>query len=261
MTDFDRRDRLMAQMTPPGMKAVDFVLLPEARRMEAIRVAATPPAACGPAVTMAPARGFHLVTNPIGMVPRGVDGWEAQPIAFRGRSVLKRGDVFDDMNAKARAAGRPLPFDEGQLWIARRYRALTEGRDAGGVKCSSMGGGGGGGDGGESARDFMYYYMEDGKHLAKLVARIGVGASMVVRRVRPSARGDGARVDGARGDGTVGGARAGVIMDRVLVDMVCLDDKTPSQVLTRHGCVVKGEYRAVLRGALAAVLDRMQGVR
>lgn len=244
MTDFDRRDRLIAQMTPPGMKAVDFVLLPEARRMEAIRVAATPPVACGPAVTMAPARGFHLVTNPIGMVPRGVDGWEAQPIAFRGRSVLKRGDVFDDMNAKARASGRPLPFDEGQMWIARRYRALTEGRDAGGVKCSSMGGGGGGGDG---ARDFMDHFIADGEALAQLVARIGIGASMVVRRVRPSARNE--------------GVKAGLILDRVLVDMMCLHDKTASQVLVKHGWGNDGKYRKMIRVALAGVLDRMQGVR
>lgn len=243
MTDFDRRDRLMAQMTPPGMKAVDFVLLPEARRMDAIRVAATPPAACGPAVTMAPARGFHLVTNPIGMVPRGLVGWEAQPIAFRGRSVLKRGDVFDDMNAKARAAGRPLPFDEGQLWIARRYRALTEGRDAGGVKCSSMGGGGGGGDG---ARDFMDHFIADGEALAQLVARIGIGASMVVRRVRPSARNE--------------GVKAGLILDRVLVDMMCLYNKTPSQVLKHHKWACDGQYRKAVRQALAEVLDRMQGV-
>lgn len=247
MKDFDPRDRLMAQMTPPGMKAVDFVMLPEARRMDAIRVAATPPVACGPAVNMAPARGFHLVTNPIGMVPRGVDGWEAQPVAFRGRSVLQRGDVFDDMNARARAAGRPLPFDEGQIWIARRYRALTEGRDAGGVKCSSMGGGGGGGDGGDGARDFMYYYMQDGKHLAHLVARIGVGASLVVRRVRPSARNE--------------GVKAGLILDRVLVDMMCLYDKTPSQVLVKHGWATKGQNRAMIRVALAGALDRMQGVR
>ncbi len=242
--EFNQRDRMMAQMAPPGMKAGDFVKLPEARRMEAIKGAATPPAACGPALNVAPARGFHLVTNPIGMGPKGADGWEAQPVAYRGRSVLKRGDVFDDMNARARAAGRALPFDEGQMWVARRYRALVEGRDAAGVKCSSMGGGGAGGDFG---RDFMERYTADGEALAHLLARIGVGASLVVRRVRPSARGD--------------GVKAGLIVDRVLVDMICLHDKTPSQVLLKHGWATKGQYRAVVRAALAVVLDRMQGVR
>ena len=241
---FSARDRMIADLAPSHVRARDFVALPEVARMAAIRAAAVPPAACGVDVHAAPARGPHLVTNPIGMVPRGLNDWVAQPVAYRGRSVLQRADVFDAMNGRARAKGGDL-FSEGQMWVARRYRALVEGRAAGGVKCSSMGGGGG--DGGDGARDFMDHYIADGQALAQLIGRIGAGAALVVRRVRPSARGE--------------GGRARMIGDRALVDMICLRDMTPSVVLDRHGWAVKGQYRAMIRVALAAALDRMQGVR
>ena len=241
-SQFTPRDRMIAALAPAHIRPRDFVAMPEAKRMEALRSAAVPPAACGRDVHAAPARGPYLVTNPMGMVPKGADDWEAQPVAFRGRSVLQRADVFDGMNAKAKARGGDL-FTEGQMWVARRYRALVEGRAAGGVKCSSMGGSGGGGDG---ARDFMDNYIADGEALALLIARIGMGAAMEVRRVRPSARGD--------------GVKAGLIRDRALVDMICLRDMTPSVVLKRHGWGSDGQYRKMVRVALAAALDRMQGL-
>jgi hypothetical protein len=241
-SQFTPRDRLIAALAPTHIRPRDFVAMPEALRMEALRSAAVPPAACGRDVHAAPARGPYLVTNPIGMVPKGADDWEAQPVAFRGRSVLQRADVFDAMNAKAKARGGDL-FTEGQMWVARRYRALVEGRTAGGVKCSSMGGNGGGG-GGDGARDFMDHYIADGEALALLTQRIGVGAAMMVRRVRPSARGE---------------DRAMLIRDRALVDMICLRDMTPSAVLKRHGWGNDGKHRKMIKMALVAVLDRMQG--
>ena len=209
-------------------------------RISAIKAAAVPLAACGPAVHAAPARGYVRVTNPVGLIPTGANEWKAEFTAFRGRSVQVVGDVFDAMNARAAAKGGDL-FTEGQMWVARRYRALVEGRAVGGVKCSSIGGSGGG----EGARDFMDHYIADGEALALLIARIGVGAAMVVRRVRPSARGE---------------DRAMLIRDRALVDMICLRDMTPSVVLKRHGWGDDGKHRKMIKVALVGVLDRMQGL-
>lgn len=243
---FTPRDRMIADLAPQGIRRVDFVVMAEPARVAAIKAAAVPLAACGPAVQAAPARGPVVITNPIGLIPSGEDGWKAERVAYRGRSVQVIGDVFDVMNARARAAGGADPFTPGQISMARHYRALVEGRAAGGIKCQSLDGSAGGG----SARDRMDHYIADGVTLQRMVARIGHGAALVVRRVRPSMRAGVARA---------GGAKAGVILDRVVVDSVCLYEMRISQVLRAAGWAVKGEYRAALRVALAGALDRMQG--
>ena len=239
--EFDQRDRMIADLAPQGIRRVDFVLMPEPARVAAIKAAAVPLAACGPAVHAAPARGPVVITNPIGLIPTGPAEWKPERIAYRGRSVQVIGDVFDVMNARARAAGGADPFTPGQIAMARHYRALVEGRAVGGIKCQSLDGTAGGG----SARDRMDHYIADGVTLQRMVARIGTGAALVVRRVRPSAR--------------AGGVKAGVILNRVVVDSVCLYEMRISQVLRSVGWAVKGEYRVALRVALAGALDRMQG--
>lgn len=90
----------------------------------------------------------------------------------------------------------------------------------------------------------MDAYLAVGREIDQLRARIGAGAALVLRRVRPSARGS--RV---------------TIADRRLVDLVCIGGMTFDAVLQRHGWAIKGEYRAGLRDALAGALDRMQGYR
>ncbi|PKP67931.1 MAG: hypothetical protein CVT83_07595 [Alphaproteobacteria bacterium HGW-Alphaproteobacteria-5] len=220
-------------------------LAASALAVAAIKAAATAPGACGPDIPVAPARGACRVVTPVRMV----EGSEARVVADGHRGVgeaaARKGvmlaDVFDRMAAWAEARGEALPFTSGQVAMARLYRNLVERHEAGGMRCSSLEtGSAGGGTGGE----FIDAYVVAGDEITRLQRRIGTGAAMVVRRVRPSAR---------------GGAARGIITDRELVDAVCLHDRTLSEVLDKHGWAIKGEHRERLRVALAACLDRMQG--
>jgi len=162
----------------------------------------------------------------------------------------ERLDVFDAMERRARAAHDASgvqsafvpPFTPGQVATARHYRAMVERHGAGGMRCASLeasvsGGSGGGGS-------FIDGFITEGQTIAQMRKRIGIGAAMVVRRVRPSLR---------------GGRGAGVVLDATLVQMVCIDDLSLSEVLRRHGWAAKGEHREALRLALWRALDRMQG--
>lgn len=208
---------------------------------------AVPPAECGGGIVPAPARGACVVVSHLTMVPNGHDArgqqkWDAAPTGYGHRASVRAADVFDRMLKAALDAERPSPFSPAQIAMARRYRALVERHDAGGVKCSALDGRAGGGTG----RDFMDAYLAEGRELDAIRRRIGVGAAMAVRRVRPSVR---------------GGADRQTIPDRVLVDMVCLGDRTLSDVLRAHGWATKGETRNALREALCEALDRMIGYR
>lgn len=224
-------------------------------RVAAVKDAAAVPAACGPDIAPAPARGAFATFRPIEIVP-GSAG-TARPAGYRGhgeampRSAIRRADVFDVMIEVARRRHAGLgdeagpfvaPFTPGQVQVARDYRDLTERHSAGGVKCASLEAGRSGrGPGGE----FSEAYVAEGLRLAAMVARIGKGVALPVRRLRPSQR------TGASRD----------ITDRALVDMVCLGGVSLKRVLARHGWSANAGRIALLRGALAAALDRMQGYR
>ena len=90
----------------------------------------------------------------------------------------------------------------------------------------------------------MSAYVTEGKRLTKLHGQIGAGVALMVRRIRPSARGK---------------ASAGIITDRQLVDAVCLGQQRLNTVLKRSGWTPDGHHRKALLLALAAALDRMQG--
>ncbi|MDF2140847.1 hypothetical protein [Paenirhodobacter sp. CAU 1674] len=215
----------------------------EDQRVADLKAAAMPPASCGPAIQPAPARGAFWVFQPVELMPKGVDGWEAHPAGYRGRDALAAADVFDAMMESARRRGDKVPpLTPGQIAIGRHYRNLVERHDSGGIKLSSLEAGRSGSGGG--ARDIMDVRLSEARELDTLRKRIGAGVAMEVRRVRPSKR---------------GGAARGIIMDRALVDAVCLGGLTFSEVLRSYGWACKGEHRDSLRGALSAALDRMQG--
>lgn len=207
-------------------------------RMAAVIAAATAPAECGPRIIPAPGRGPTRVVPQVDLYPDGRDGWAPRNAGWAGCSPVRAADVFDRM-LRAAAEGKE-PFTEGQVAMARRYRALVERHDAGGVRCSDLVGQQGGGAGG----DFMDAYLAEGRELDAIRRRIGAGSAMTLRRIRPSAR----------------GSRRS-IPDRAVVDMVCLGDATLSQVLRRHGWQVDGHHRKALSVALSAALDRMIGYR
>lgn len=205
---------------------------------------------CGPAITLPPARGRLVAFVPMALrpradvvTPRDIDDYDLEHVGYRGRDAARQADAFDLMEDQARRAFRGSadafvpPFSPGQVAVARRYRALVERHDAGGMKCASLetlrGGGGMGGD-------FMDAFLDEGRAIEELRERIGTGIALTVQRQR------------------AGSARRS-IPARVLVDMVCLQDRTLSDVLQRHGWSDKGEYIASAREALQAVLDRMRG--
>ena len=239
----------------------------EAGRIAGILAKAAPPAECGPAMPVAPARGPMAVIRPRGLAPGGqaaIDTGYMAPGEAIPRKAMREADAFDAMMrraidahaaavAKAEAAwtGDPdrfraprfvPPLSSSQIAIGRHYQALVERHTAGGVKCSSLEAQRGGGCGGE----FMDAYLAEAREIDALRRRIGDGAALLVRRVRPSAR---------------GGAAAGMITDRALVDAVCLAGLSLAEVLRRHGWCSDGKHRAKLRTALAGALDRMQGYR
>lgn len=224
-------------------------------KVAAVKASAAIPDACGPDIAPAPARGAFRTFRPIEIVP-GSAG-TARPAGYRGpgeasfRAAIQRADIFDAMIEEARKRHAAIreeagpfvpPFSPGQVQIARDYRDLTERHAAGGMKCSSLEATGRAGGQGE----FMDAYASEGLRLKAMISRIGSGASLHVRRMRPIRRGEMAR---------------GTILDRTLVDMVCLGQCSLTQVLHAHGWKAYGKTREALRRALADCLDRMQGYR
>ena len=201
---------------------------------------ATPPEAMA-AAPVAPARGpMQLVPNVV-RLPGGrarVEGahWvTADPLTVMCRLA------FDRHQASGSTAPFVAPFGPGQIAMARRYAALVERHEAAGQKCASLEarpGGSGGGDG----RGFIDAYLDEAAEIARIRRRIGPGATLSVRRCRPSQRG--ARVS---------------IPDLVLVDAVLLHGRDLSSVLDQHGWAVSGPHRAAARAALASAMDRAQG--
>lgn len=220
----------------------------------ALKQASLPPGICGPDIPMAPARGAFYTFRPVTIVPGSAGATQAAGYQARGeerpRVAIVCADVFDAMILAARrihdrrgdgVAGFTPPFTPAQVSVARDYRAMTERRAAGGMRCASLETTGhGGGAGGE----FIDAYVAEGLRLAAFHRRIGQGAALSVRRIRPSARGPGKRR---------------LISDRALVDAVCLGGKTLSAVLKAYDWVQNRAMRETLRKALAAALDRMQG--
>lgn len=215
--------------------------------LDGVKAKGAVPAECGPDIPVAPARGAFKLIRPV-KVKEGssgtlVDDGYQGPGEARSRRAIQMADIFDamDQDQRRRAGGEAVVpwFSAGQVAMARRYRALVEKHATAGVKLSSLGGSGGaGGQGG-----FAEAFFDEGREIAMLQRRIGDGVALAVRRVRPSARGEGARV----------------IQDRVLVDQVCLHQVSLRAVLEAHSWAGFGKNIEALRKALGAALDRMQG--
>lgn len=196
----------------------------ERDRLAAILARATPAEGCGPAIPVAPARGpsRSVTPNVVMPDPKTKSGYKVEATGWRGFCAAKAIDVFDVLEqreiARARREKRdPVPpFTRQQIDIALRYRDLVEHHAAGGMKCASLETPGGGGAGGG---EFIDAYIGVGREIRTLQERIGSGAAMVVRRVRPSAR---------------GGVTASIILDRHLVDVVCRDGRHFDAVLMSY---------------------------
>lgn len=233
------RDRLRALrgLDAAARQAV-WDALPEGERLAVVKAMAAPPDECGDQMPVAPARGRliafeakRMERTTAGNLREVSDGWAARV-----------GDVFDLMEARRPKAQRRegALFTASQIEVARDYRALVERLDASGMRGMSLetmrSGAGGGADG------FIAAVLDDAARLRAMQRRIGDGAAMAVRRIRPSARGADSRF---------------AIRDRYLVDAVCLKQLSIVQVLGACGWSTGPCNRRALVQALGAALERM----
>jgi len=227
----------------PGERA-RTVALAEALMLTAARAAATPPDSCGPEAAGAPRRAVRVFAPQ--RVVSAATGRTA-PDGYQGRHVVVTADVWDRMAAAAaerhRAAGgaaeafRP-PFEAHQVAAARRYAAVAERLEAGGMRCASMearAGGGGVGRGGASEA-----LLADADWLRRARAAVGPGAALAPTRRWAEA-----------------GRR---VLTVAVLDQVAIGGLTLSAILRRAGWPPKGSYRRALREALAGALDRIAGL-
>lgn len=202
----------------------------EHRLVKRIEAGHRPPGASPEIVEFAPARGAVVPVELRDTYVNADGEVETIDAGVHGLRPVRRLDVFDRMHDQLTPA---------QVAMGRHYRDLVERHASAGVRCSSIEAVRSGGSGQGS---FIDAVLRDREKIRVIHDRIGTGAAMAVRRVRPSSRGS--RV---------------TIMDRRLVDMVCLEDRTISEVLRAHGWCEKGQTRRALRQALADCLDRMAG--
>lgn len=227
-------------VSPRGVAAAR--LQAERDRCAAMLARATPPEGCGDAIPVAPARGPQIAFMPRETVMTE-SGPRSRQSGWKGAKAVRVGDAFDVMRQQAENAskrrGAPAfvaPFTPGQEAAARDYAALVERVEASGMKCSSMESTGAGG-GGRSVSEAV---ASDMARLQALRRRIGDGIAK--DKLRPSK----------------GGMRTAIRV-RDLVDRVCLGGQTLAEVARACGWPDNGRVTGILRTALCAALDRMQG--
>ena len=216
------------------------VLGDEQKRISLVMGLAAVPHDCGPEIPVAPARGVFRKVHTRAMYPSGKDGYVLKDAGHMGRATMVVADIFDVMAAQAARRRAPAPFRPDQVEMARRYRNLVEKHNASGVGCSSVEAVRGGGSSGGTS--FMDALLSDAHRIRVWRARVGTGAALAVRRIRPSDRGT-----------------RRTILDIDMVDMVCIEDCSLDKVLARHGWCINGKTRAALREAMSGALDRMLG--
>lgn len=254
----------------PTMVALRDARVAEADAWRAILTRATPPAECGPAIPVAPARGATVTFVPREVAITDAGNWRVVPSGHEGRHGARVASVFDTMTlaaqkaharkvkqaekahqraiVEAKRAGKPepewrapvwrTPFTKGQVTVALDYAALTERCQSAGLKCASLETVGGGGTGNGSREEAI---LADLQRLRMYHARIGDGLAKEVRRFRP------------------GGRKRHAIRVRTLVDMVCIGGRSLEAVLLVHGWQKNGEIVESIRRSLCSALDRMQG--
>jgi hypothetical protein len=241
---FDRPS--IASPAGPGLSAsvirvapaqVSVQLAAEARRIEVIKAQASPPPAMI-AAPMAPARGPQQLVPSFTVTTGGMRRVEGAH--WQGLSPLAAAVAQARMRHDARhpdAAFVP-PYDPAQVAVAEDYAALVEWRGGSAMRCASLEGGrsGGGGSG-----LYIDSFIDQGKWLATLHARIGDGVAMSPRRNMD--RGNGRRA----------------ITVRAAVDMLCLTGVPVKTILQRFGWVGNIREMRDLRTAICGALDRMQG--
>lgn len=226
---------------------VELMSMAVAARLEAVRSAVAVPAACGPDIAPAPARGGFVLVRNLELLPVG-DRVEAVHRGYGGRAAIRQADAFDAMLAAAARRKQPSPLTHGQISIGRRYRDLVELLASDGTKLSSLEASCGGPD----ARDWMDRRLAFSRELEAMRRRLGVGPVMVLRRIRPSQR---------HRDLAPGERAPEIFTRRDLVDAVCLKGLSIKQALKTFRWSDSGRNCRAAMEALSASLDAMIGYR
>ncbi|NVK56670.1 MAG: hypothetical protein HWE26_13750 [Alteromonadaceae bacterium] len=196
------------------------------------------------------------------------------------RRETRKADVFDRMLNAANNKGKECAIGPDLVAVARRYAAMVEQYNAGGIRCTSLeamidGGGGGDRDGFTQARLDTKYEIRRMQERAGWRGSDPIIAMKRKRRAAEMVSPDVAEAGGGymaaelvfdpaigrrrplRSDG-----RAPVVVIRAvdLINLVCLADLAPSAVLKRYGWS-QGRNVAVLVGELRCALERMAGIR
>lgn len=244
MSKQDRAAQNVGFLVGKGSNGLDLTgrdrLKAEQQRCIQMLDRAVPPIEAVGIVPVAPARGAMVITPGYEPLPGGTRRRDG--IRMRELSPLAQMVANAWLKHQTRDTDTIFvpPFDPAQVQVSEDYRALVERHEAGLVKCSSTEAGRGGGGASGLAID---RYIEDGRWLAVLRERIGQDVVMSVRRNMD--RGNGRKP----------------ITARNLVDLVVLHGRDLSAVLSRHGWEGQTKHRRMLRDALCAALDRMQGYR
>lgn len=215
-------------------------LADEAKAVASMLDRAMPHPGMGP-VPVAPARGPVRIET----------AWEVMPGGTRRRTGTRGVEMCQLEVMVAQAAQRHAardpdahfvpPFTSTQIAVARDYRTLVEWREGSAMRCASLEAGRNTGSSGGGL--FIDAFIQQGRWLSELQARIGDGVAMDVRRHMDR-----------------GNSRRRITV-RALVDMVVVGGQDLSAVLVRFGWQADGKNRKELRVALVGALDRMQGYK
>lgn len=210
----------------------------EAKQVRAMLAEATPPEVMR-AAPVAPARGPQAQVPNFTVTAGGMRRVEGSH--WRALSPLAAAVAQARRRHEERKPDAPFvpPYTPAQVGMAELYATLVEWRDGSAMKCASLERGREGGGSGH----FIDSFMDRGRQLAELQARIGDGVAMDIRRHMDR-----------------GNARSRITV-RAAVDMVCLAGVDLTEVLRRFGWETDGKNRKLLRTAICGALDRMQGYR
>lgn len=230
------KSRLAAQSALAAWLGLEPIAQTEDDRIAIVKARGIVPAACGPEIPLAPARGGVVAVEINRLVMDG-DDWIATPSGHLGRYAARARDVFDLMSDQSRRAGGSAPFTRQQMDAGRLYAALCERHASAGARGSLSGLSAGVGGGSGFSDGIMDRIIDDGRTIAGMRAAIGNDWALEV--VRKTKR------------------RRDPLSVRELVDRVCLRQESIDSILRSAGWGVYGETILWARRSLAAALDRM----
>lgn len=217
------------------MSKTESRMVAEARRIEQLKQAATPPVDASPEIIAAPAAGPRTVFRPVETVITE-NGSVVRYTAGRGFLPMRAQDAFDLTEEARQRADKSLAplFNARQVNAGRAYSELYARVAAHGSPRSCLNVSVGGGQGGRSEAQ-----AAERTRLEKMIAARGQEIAMAVkRRSGPDDKRRNVRL-------------------HTMVDLFCLACWPVDRILKSYGWPCNGRYRAALILKLMQALDRM----